>query len=96
MTDQELQEQVDLGRQAEEFNRYVHEHPYFEGLLERIKLEFMQEMYGLDPSQKDEFSELMIKMHFIPDIMNAVYGDIYMASEALGKLNGVKEQGGIL
>ena len=93
MTDAELQEQVELGRQAEVFNRYVHEHPYFEGLLERIKLELMRQVVDLHPMQKDEFTELMIKIHFIPDIMNAVYGDIYMASEALGKLNGVKEQG---
>jgi hypothetical protein len=96
MTEEELHEQIETGRQAEEFLRYVQDHPYFNGLLERVKLELMQRVFELHPMQKDEFTTLMTRIQFIPEIMGAVSGDIYLASDAFAKLNGVKESGGLL
>jgi hypothetical protein len=96
MTEEELHEQIETGRQAEEFLRYTQEHPYFSGLLDRIKLELMQQIFALHPMQKDEFTTKMICIQFIPEIMGAVSGDIYLASDAFAKLNNEKEPGGLL
>jgi hypothetical protein len=92
----ELQDQIDTGRQAEEFLRYTSEHPYFEGLLERIKLEYARRILELRPSETDDFSFNRQAMYAIDGVMNAVRGDIYLASEALKQIDGVIDRGGIL
>jgi hypothetical protein len=92
----ELQDQIDTGRQAEEFLRYTQEHPYFEGLLDRIKLEMTKQILMLTPQQTYTFAEIKSEMNGIDQIMNAVRGDIYLASEALKQIDGVIDRGGIL
>jgi hypothetical protein len=92
----ELQDQVEIGRQAEEFLRYTQEHPYFEGLLDRIKLEMTKQILMLTPQQTYTFAEIKSEMNGIDQIMNAVRGDIYIASEALKQIDGVIDRGGIL
>jgi hypothetical protein len=92
----ELQDQVEIGRQAEEFLRYTQEHPYFEGLLDRIKLEMTKQILMLTPQQTYTFAEIKSEMNGIDQIMNAVRGDIYLASEALKQIDGVIDRGGIL
>jgi hypothetical protein len=92
----ELQDQIDTGRQAEEFLRYTSEHPYFEGLLERIRLEYARLILDLPPNDKDWFTYYRHKMDGIAEVMNAVRGDIYFASEALKQIDGVIDRGGIL
>jgi hypothetical protein len=92
----ELHDQVEIGRQAEEFLRYTSEHPYFEGLLERVKLEYARRILELEPTDKDNFSLYRSAMSTIDEVMNAVRGDIYLASEALKQIDGVIDRGGIL
>jgi hypothetical protein len=92
----ELQDQIDIGRQAEEFLRYTSEHPYFEGLLDRIKLEMAKQILTLTPQQTEVFSEMKAEMNGIDQVMNAVRGDIYIASEALKQREGIIDKGGIL
>ena len=92
----ELQDQIDTGRQAEEFLRYTSEHPYFEGILERIKLEYSRQILSLSPQAYTSFTALRDRMTAIDDVMNAVRGDIYLASEALKQRDGIIDKGGIL
>jgi hypothetical protein len=98
----ELQDQIDTGRCAEEFLRYTSEHPYFEGLLERIKLEYARQILEIDPTYygrkpaRDQFVELKLQMNAMDGVMNAVRGDIYIASEALKQMEGIIDKGGIL
>jgi hypothetical protein len=92
----ELHDQVEIGRQAEEFLRYTQEHPYFEGLLERIKLEYARGILELSPNEAEFFARLRSKMDGVSEVMNAVRGDIYLASEALKQIDGVIDRGGIL
>ena len=87
------QEQLEIGRQAEEFLRYTEEHLYFTGLIERIKLTYAQRILSLNPDQGDAFSVLKERMDVWDEILNAVRGDISVASEALKQLEGVPEKG---
>uniref|UniRef100_A0A6H1ZR45 Uncharacterized protein n=1 Tax=viral metagenome TaxID=1070528 RepID=A0A6H1ZR45_9ZZZZ len=92
----DLQEQLEIGKQAEDFLKYLAEHPYFEGLLERVKLEYARQILELMPDRKEAFSLMKSEMLGIDEIMNAVRGDIYLASEALKKLSGEEDKGGLL
>ena len=92
----ELHEQLELGKQAERFNQYISENPYFKGLLDRIKLEYAREILGLRHDQRGEFAVLRCKAAGVDDIMEAVKGDIYLAGEALKELEGKKDTGGLL
>jgi hypothetical protein len=93
----DLQEQIDTGKQAEDFLRYLSDHPYFEGLLERVRLELARQILDLVPQQKDAFSEKMSQMNGVGMVLDAVRGDIYLAAEAFKQLNGlVDETKGIL
>lgn len=87
----DLQEQLEIGKQAETFNRYVNENPYFLGMLERIKLEYARRILDLMPEQKDDFALFRSKMDAIGDIMDAVRGDIFLGSEALKKIDGAPD-----
>lgn len=92
----DLQEQLEIGRQAEDFLKYVSEHPYFEGLIERIKLEYARQILDTAALDKDVFSRLKWQMDAVAGITYAVSGDIAMGSEALKQLDGVKDTGGLL
>ena len=96
MTNDELQQLVEIGRQAEQFLEYLKENPYFRQLLERITMELMQQMYGLTTNDKDIFVILKAQMEIIPEILDAVSGDILMAQDALKKLEGEEEKSPIL
>ena len=96
MTNDELQQLVEIGRQAEQFLEHLKENPYFRQLLERIKMELMQQMYGLTTNDKDIFVILKAQMEIIPEILDAVSGDILMAQDALKKLEGEEEKSPIL
>jgi phosphoenolpyruvate carboxylase len=88
----DLQQELEIGKQAEDFLRYTSEHPYFNGLLERIKLEMARVILDLNFSAKDEFSDMKSQMVGVDQIMNAIQGDIYIAREALKRLNGETEE----
>ena len=85
----ELQEQLDTGKQAEAFLQYVSDHPYFEGLLERMKLEYARQILDLSHDQTVAFSSLRSGMAGIDGVMNAVRGDIYLGAEAFKQLEGI-------
>jgi hypothetical protein len=91
-----LQEDLEIGKRAEEFLQYVEMNPYFYSLLERMKLEMAQRILGLTPNDKDAFTIEKTRMEAMDEVMNAVRGDIYIASEALKKMDGKEEKGGIL
>jgi hypothetical protein len=88
----DLQEQLEIGKQAETFNRYVNENPYFLGLLERVKLEYARRILDLMPEQKDDFASFRSKMDAIGDVMEAVRGDIFLGAEAMKKIDGVSDE----
>ncbi len=93
----DLQEQYQTGKDAEAFLGYVSEHPYFEKLLERVKLEFARRILDLSPTDKDSFSLYRASMTAIDEVMNAIRGDIYLGSEALDQINGkAPAPGGLL
>jgi hypothetical protein len=101
----ELQDQIDTGRQAEEFLRYTSEHPYFNGLIDRMKLELVRHILEMDvrayklsglDAAKEMFIAKRMQMHILDDVLDAVRGDIYLASEALKQIDGVIDRGGIL
>lgn len=96
MTNDELQQLVEIGRQAEQFLGYLKENPYFGQLLERIRMELMQQMYGLTTNDKDIFVILKAQMEILPEILGAVSGDILMAQDAWRKLEGEEEKSPIL
>ena len=83
----DLQQQLELGKQAEDFFKYVTENLYFTELIERIKLTYAQYILSLDKGQKDEFSSYRSKMDAVEDIINSVRGDIYAGQEAYKQLN---------
>lgn len=87
----DLQQQLEIGKQAEDFLKYTTENLYFRELIERIKLTYAQTILSLDKGQKDEFSSYRSKMEAVEDILNAVSGDIYLGGEAFKKLEGVPE-----
>ena len=92
----ELQDQIELGKEAERFLLYVEENPYFKGLVDRIKLTYAQQILSLNNLQKDEFADYRCRITGIEDIMNAISGDIALGQSAFDELNGNKPKGGIL
>ena len=90
----ELQEQLERGKQAEDFLKYTQDNPYFNGLLERVKLEYASKALGLSISQetRDQYVILRGGMYAVDDITNAIQGDIYLGGEALKRLNGETEE----
>ena len=92
----ELQDQIDTGRQAEEFLRYTSDHPYFEGLIQRMQLEYAKRILDLAPDEVDAFRTLRVASNAVGDIKEAILGDIYLASEALKQREGIIDKGGIL
>ena len=89
----DLQEQLEVGRQAEQFLRYIEENPYFNELLERIKLTYAQHILTLHPSEKDKFAVLAERKDAIDEVIEAVRGDIALASMALKQIEGEKPKG---
>jgi hypothetical protein len=94
----DLQDQLEIGKQAEDFLKYTQENLYFRGLIERIKLQYATNILALNSGQKDEFTSYRCKMEAVEDILNAVSGDIYLGSEAFKQLNEPADlmKGGIL
>jgi hypothetical protein len=93
-----LQEQLEQGKQAEDFLKYTQDNLYFKGLIERIKLQYATNILSLNSGQKDEFTSYRCKMEAVEDILNAVSGDIYLGAEAFKTLNEPPDlmKGGIL
>lgn len=92
----DLQHQVEVGRQAEDFHRYINENPYFKELIERIKLEYAQRILSLRPEDKESFTTYKSKMNAFDDIENAVLGDIKAGEMALNQQEGRTPPEGIL
>jgi hypothetical protein len=88
----DLQEQLEVGKQAEDFLRYTAEHPYFNGLLERMRVSIFQEIGMLDPSETEAFRTLKIRMDCIPLISDTITAEIFIGAEAFKKLTGVTEE----
>ena len=88
----DLAEQLQIGKDAEDFKRYIEEHPYFNGLVERVKLELAKTILELDPDKTESFTYVRSRMIGVDDILNAVSGDIYMGQQAYEKLNGLLEE----
>lgn len=90
----DLQDQLEIGQQAEEFLRYVDENPYFRKLIERVVLEYSARLLGLKPDQRDDFSRLKERVDvWQSEILDAIGGDIANAREALRMMEGNKQQG---
>lgn len=87
-----LQEQLEIGKQAEDFKNYIDEHPYFNGLLERVRMEYARMIFDLDSTQKDEFTRYKQSMEAVGQILNSISGDIYLGQQAYEKLNGISEE----
>ena len=92
----DLQHQVEVGRNAEEFFKYINERPYFRELIERIKLEYAQRILSLKPEDKESFANYKSKMNAFDDIENAVLGDIKAGELALNQQEGRTPPEGIL
>lgn len=92
----DLQHQVEVGRNAEEFFKYINERPYFRELIERIKLEYAQRILSLKPEDKESFTTYKSKMNAFDDIENAVLGDIKAGEIALNQQEGRTPPEGIL
>jgi hypothetical protein len=90
----DLQEQLEVGKQAEDFLRYLSEHPYFEGLLERVKLELSKLILNLSisPETRDQYLVLRGRLFGVDDALEAVRGDVYLAAEAFKQLNGIVDE----
>ena len=88
----DLQEQLEIGKQAEDFKRYIEEHPYFKGLLTRIELEMSRQILSLSPKDTDAFTEMRAEMNGVGQIMNAISGDIYLGQRAYEQINGISEE----
>ena len=89
----EQQEQLDIGRQAEEFLRYTEEHPYFVELINRIKLTYAQRILTLTSSDRDSFSAYKVAMDAMDEVMNAVRGDVLVAQKVLERSEAHPDQG---
>ena len=76
-------DEMEIGRQAEEFLTYINEKPYFNEMIDRIRLGLMTDMASLRPSQYEEWKTLSERFHFLPEIVNMARGDVYVASVAL-------------
>lgn len=92
----DIYEQMEQGRQAEEFLKYVQEHPYFEEMLDRMRLGIMAEMCALRPGQTEEFKTLSERFHFLPEIVNMARSEVLIGREAYESVNGIKHAEGIL
>lgn len=86
----DLQGQLEVGKQAEDFLRYINEQPYFRSLIDRIKLEYAQSILSLSHDDKDKFVVLKSRMDAFGDIENAVIGDIRVGENAFLELDGKK------
>jgi hypothetical protein len=83
-------ERMEIGRQAEEFLQYIEEKPYFEEMIERMRLGLMAEMCSLRSNQKDEWAVLSDRFHFLAEIVNMARGDVFIGREAYESENGLK------
>ena len=92
----DLQHQVEVGRQAEDFYKYLNENPYFRELIDRIKLEYAGRILSLKPEDKESFTAYKSKMNAFDDIENAVLGDIKAGEMALNQQEGRTPPDGIL
>lgn len=92
----DLQHQVEVGRQAEDFFKYISENTYFREIIDRIKLEYAQRILSLRPEDKESFTEYKSKMNAFDDIENAVLGDIKAGEMALNQQEGRNPPEGIL
>lgn len=92
----ELQEQLELGRQAREFEMYINMTPYFNKLVERIKLKYAADILNLHPTQKDEFVMNRCGIITLDDLMNTIISDIYIGEQADNAMSGVKDDKGLL
>ncbi len=88
----DIQEQYETGKAAEDFLKYLSEHPYFEGLLNRVKLELASTLIGLDPDKTESFTYIRSRMIGVDDVMEAVRGDIFLGGEAFKALSGIIEE----
>ena len=88
----DLQQQLETGKNAEDFKRYIDEHPYFRELLERVKLEYAKQILSADPLDSHVLMRGRISMIAIEELTNAISGDIYMGQQAYEKLNGLSEE----
>ena len=83
-------DEMEVGRQAEEFLTYINEKPYFNEMIDRIRLGLMTDMAALRPSQSEEWKSLSERFHFLPEIVNMARGDVYVASVALEAMSSGK------
>ena len=83
-------EQIENGRQAEEFLKYINENPYFENMIERMRLGLMAEMCSLRSHQREEWSVLSDRFHFLAEIVNMARGEAFVGQEAYEYENGLK------
>jgi hypothetical protein len=88
----DLQEQLEVGKQAEDFLRYTAEHPYFNGLLERMKVQLASLILNLPDEDIAKFSTYRNFMTALDEVRNTITGDIYLGAEALKRLNGETEE----
>ena len=92
----DLQHQVEVGRQAEDFFKYISENTYFREIIDRIKLEYAGRILSLKPEDKESFTTYKSKMNAFDDIENAVLGDIKAGEMALNQQEGRTPPEGIL
>lgn len=90
----DLQEQLEIGQQAEGFLRYIEENKYFEELIQRVVLEYSARVLSLRGDQATEFLKLKERLDVWQyEILNAIRGDVGNATEAQRLLEGKPEKG---
>jgi hypothetical protein len=92
----DIQTQLEIGRNAEQFLVYLSQFPYFGELIERVKLTYANRILSLRPDDTEKFRVLKERMDVWEEIMEAVKGDIALGAEALKKIEGVDKQKGLL
>lgn len=92
----ELQEQLELGRQAKEFKSYISMTPYFYKLLDRERMKYVGEIISLTPLQTDEFTMNKSALVALEELVNTINFDVSIGDEAEKRLNGEVESGGLL
>jgi len=79
---EELQKQVELGRQAEEFLKYISERPYFCTMLEALKLGHFKMLGELAPDKMEEFKNIRTRMILLDEIVEVVRSDVFIGQHA--------------
>jgi len=89
-TDQEL---INRGSDAEQFQRYISEHPYFNSVVEEAREILTKKINSLKPDEQMKFTVYQSMLISINELVNLIEVDIYAGQKALEKLQTNGDEG---